>query len=91
MALFDKYKRYTVKLSKEDRYNHFSDAMEYFQGKDNDWFMFAQQARAVVQNGESLGDHYIWQVARSNIRNSSEFKKFIENLFDYTDPEEDLR
>lgn len=91
MALFDKYKRYVVKLSREDQYSHFSDAMDYFQGKDNDWFMFAQQGRAVSQNGENLGEHHIWQVARSNIRNSFEFKKFVENLFAYTDPVEDLR
>jgi hypothetical protein len=97
MSLFDKYKRYVLKLSEDDQYNHFDDAMEYFRGKDTAWFMFAHHARSIVKNGERktspnhITQHYIWQEARSNIRDSFEFKKFVENLFEYTDPNEDLR
>jgi len=97
MALFDKYKRFVLKLSEDDQYNHFTDMMEYFRGKDNNWFMFAQQARSVVKNGERksspthIGQHYMWQMARSNLPISFDFKKFVENLFDGTNPDEDFR
>jgi hypothetical protein len=97
MALFDKYKRFVLKLTEDDQYNHFTDMMEYFRGKDTEWFMFAQQARSVVKNGERksspnhISQHYMWQMARSNLRMSFDFKKFVENTVDGTDVDEDLR
>lgn len=86
MELFDRYKHLVLRLSEDDMHNHYTDGMEYFRSKDNQCFLFLQEARAIVKNGERenspthIRNHYIWQTARTNLSSSFEFTKFVENV-----------
>lgn len=97
MNLIDEYKQFVLGLSEDDMYNHFTDGMEYFRSKDNQCFLFLQEARAIVKNGERenspthIRNHYIWQTARTNLSSSFEFTKFVENLLNGTNVQTDLR
>lgn len=97
MASVDKYKQFVLQLSEDDQYNHFTDAMEYFRNRDTNCFLFVQEARAIVKNGEResspthIRNHYIWQTARTNISPSFEFTKFVENFLNGSNPQSDLR
>lgn len=94
MDLIERYKRYVMRLSEDDQYNHFNDAMDYFRGKDDDWFKFARYARGIVKNGEPkssrmhIGHHSVWEEARAVIRHSAEFKTFAEALLEPTEPQQ---
>jgi hypothetical protein len=97
MNLIDSYKHVVLRLSEDDMYNHFTDGMEYFRNKDNQCFLFLQEARAIVKNGERenspthIRNRDIWHTARSNLLSSFEFTKFVENIINRTNVETDLR
>jgi hypothetical protein len=76
---FDVYKSYICNMPSSYLQNHFSDAMDYFKGKSNEWFNFCSTARAVSQHGD-IADHYMWQEARANMSNSNHFQTFVKTI-----------
>ena len=97
MNLIDGYKQFVLGLSEDDCYNHLTDGMDYFRSKEIPCFLFLQEARTIVKNGERenspthIRNHYIWQTARTNISSSFEFTTFVENLLNGTNVKSDLR